>query len=354
MKEEILEVLKVLLSFKTIKGENEEFKKLFKYVKDYLKELVIKEYDFDGKKGLVVANNEELEQDIVFCTHVDVVEANSYSYSEDDTNIYGRGTIDMKGSVAVCLVLMKYLKTSKRVALFITTDEEIDGFVASKLAQIYKMKLAIVPDGGSNFDLINEEKGLLQLKVSVRGRKAHSSQPFNGENAISKLMDVYQKIIEKYPLPKDDSDYVTSVNIAKISGGIANNLVPDYAEMVLDIRHILKDKKKNIISYIKKLDKSINVEVILEGSVFNSNVNNPKIKKYIEVCKKVLGRKILIKGCESTSDAIYFSDLNVPTIIMNPDGYYAHSPNEYVNKESLAKLYEIYVHYIEEDCNEGE
>lgn len=352
MKEEILSILRKLLSFKTIKGETEEFSKLFNYVKTLESNLIIKEYDFEGKKGLVLSNTEDKELDLIFCTHVDVVVADNYEIVEDEETIKGRGTIDMKGSVAVCLALMKHINTKQKIGLFITTDEEVDGYVASRLANIYKAGLVIVPDGGRDFTLIKEEKGLLQIKVNVTGKRAHSSQPWNGNNAIDKLMDIYKMIILKYPLPTSEDEYITSVNIASIKGGIGNNLVPDYAEMVLDIRHIYKDKKEKIIKYIKSLDKNIEVEEILTGSVFKCDIKNKEIQRYIKVCEKVLDRKIEIKGCESTSDAIYFADLNMPTIIMNPEGYYAHGPNEYVKKDSLYKLYVIYKTFIEENNNE--
>lgn len=346
METKIINTLKDLMSFKTVKDNKEEFDKLFNYIKNIMPDsLYIKEYNFDGDKALVISNTESKDLDIIFCTHIDVVPASSYDYKEDDTCIYGRGTIDMKGSVAVCLELFKNLETDKKVALFITSDEEIAGEVARKLTLEYNSKLAIVPDGGNDFKLIKEEKGLLQVKIKVKTVSAHSSQPFNGVNAITTLFDVYNKLIEKYPLPTSGEDYRTSINLSKLSGGIANNQVPDYAEMVLDIRHTLDDTKEELINAIKTTNDSIEVEIIGSGSVFKTEINDD-IKKYLDICKNILGRDIEIVGCESTSDAIYFSDKGIPTILMNPDGYYAHCPNEYVTKKSLVQLYEIYKKFI--------
>ena len=69
-------------------------------------------------------------------------------------------------------------------------------------------------------------------------------------------------------------------------------------------------------------------------------------KKYIESSEKVLNKKINKAGCESTSDAIYFYLKNIPTVIMNPVGYYPHNPKEFVNKKSLLDLYNIYMEFI--------
>lgn len=353
MKNEIINLLKELLKFKTVKGERQEFKNIFKFIKNYLNdELFYTEYNFNGNTSCVISNTKDYNLDIIFSTHIDIVPANNYNFYEDNKNIYGRGTIDMKGSVAVLLKLINSIKTKKKIALFITSDEEQDGNCTYELLKIYKTKLAIVPDGGTNFNLIKEEKGLYRLKLSIKTKSAHSSQPFNGENAITKIMNIYNKIITKYPLPQNENEYITSVNLSRLMGGNADNQVPDYAEMILDIRHTSANSKNELLNFISSLDKDLNVKVLIEGPVFKTDLNNKNIKDYIEICKNILKREIKIIGCESTSDAIYFSELNIPTIIMNPNGYYAHCPNEYVNKNSLYTLYKIYKKFIEGDDNE--
>ncbi len=348
MKEKIINTLKELLKYPTIKDNKESFNKVFNYIiKELNPNLYYQEYIFNKRKALVISNTKDYNLDIIFGTHIDIVPNKTYTYTEDKYNIYGRGTIDMKGSVAVLLVLLNHLKTNKKIALFITSDEEEDGNCTKELLKIYHSKLAIVPDGGTNFALIKEEKGLLQLKLSIKTKGAHSSQPFNSKNAITELFTIYQKLLTKYPLPKNDSEYKTSINLSILNGGKAINQVPNEATMILDIRHTKKDSKKEILKYLKTLNKNLNIEVLLEGPTFTTDINNPNIKKYLNICQEVLKKPIQIIGCESTSDAIYFMEHQIPTIIMNPKGYYAHSIDEYVNKESLYKLYKIYKKFLE-------
>lgn len=345
MKEEIIKTLKELLSYKTYEKNTEEFEKIFNYIKEKYNNLTITEYEFKNKKAMVLSNTTSKDLDIIFCTHIDVVYADNYEYSEDDINIYARGTIDMKGSVAVLLTLFKNIKTNLKVALFITSDEEIDGNCANELSKIYNSKFAIIPDGGSNFELIKEEKGLIQLELSTKTTPAHAAQLYNGENAIIKLMNVYNKIIFKYPIPKSSEEYITSINLSKLNGGKSNNQVPDSATMILDIRYINSDKD-NIIKFIKNIDSEVEVKVLTIGSSFTTDLNNKYVKNYIKVCEKILERKIVEKCCETTSDAIYFCDKKIPTVIMNPIGYNPHCKNEYVNKESLYTLYKIYESFL--------
>ena len=346
MKEEIIKTLKKLLSYKTYKDNIDEFNKLFDYIKKEYKEFIIKEYTFNDKKCLVLSNTNDTNLDYIFCTHVDVVYADNYDFYEDKDNIYGRGTIDMKCSVAVCLNVIKNIKISKKFALFITSDEEIDGNCSNELSKIYTAKFVFVPDGGKDFQLVVEEKGQLQLELSCKTKSAHSAQLYNGENAITKLFNVYNKLIEIYPLPKSSDDYVTSINLSKMSGGVSNNQVPGYASMILDIRFVSKDSINKILNNIKKIDKDIDINVLIEGICFVSNIKDKYVKRFIKCSEKVLNKKLIKTYSEGTSDAIYFSSKNMPTVIMNPIGDNPHCPNEFVNKDSLLTLYKIIEEFI--------
>ena len=74
-------------------------------------------------------------------------------------------------------------------------------------------------------------------------------------------MDIYNKIIEIYPIPKDDNDFITSVNLGNISGGDYINRVPAFAKMGLDIRYIPTDTPDSILENIKKIDDKMDIKV---------------------------------------------------------------------------------------------
>lgn len=348
--ENIINILKQLMSYQTTDQNNEEFEKIFAYIKELMpSKLNITEYEFDGKKAIVISNTQEKELDIVFCTHVDVVPAEKYECIETEKEIKGRGAFDMKGSVATALELFKNLDTKKKVALFITSDEEITGNCAKQLLTIYNTQFAIVPDGGTDLQIVKEEKGQLQLKISIKTKSAHASQPYNGENAILSLYDIYQKLIKKYPLPTSVEDYKTSINLSMIEGGEALNSVAASATMYLDIRHTSKDTKESIIKYLESLNQQLKIEIIHAGSLFKTDLDDKNVKKYMEIAKKVLNKIPEIVSSEATSDAIYFSDKNIPTILTNPKGGFAHGPKEYVEKESLYDLYKIWEQMLKEE-----
>lgn len=347
---EILEELKILMNCPSVSSDKQMNKKLLDEVKTRLpKNLFIKDYEFEGHSSLVIANTKDTAYDIVFCAHVDVVPADTYRFSEDEKNVYGRGAVDMKGSVAVILTLFKHLNTKKKIALFLTSDEEIAGHCARELVNLYpNINLAVVPDGGKNFQVIYKQKGLFQLKLEVKTTSAHASQPYNGINAINELYSCYEKLLKKYPLPKNDDDFQTSINLSKLEGGKALNQVPDEAVMYLDIRYVPECNTDEILDEINKINANIKVTVIEKGLAFATDINNKYIEKYLKISKEILGYKPEIIKNVATSDAIYFADKNIPTVLTNPIGDNPHCPNEYVNKESLLNLYKIFKKLIEE------
>lgn len=88
---EIVENAKRLISFKTIKGNFSEFDNALDFVKKELKEYIIKEIVVDNYKNLVVSNTEEVDLDIIFCAHIDVVPMDKYEAYESNGRLYGRG-----------------------------------------------------------------------------------------------------------------------------------------------------------------------------------------------------------------------------------------------------------------------
>ena len=182
----------------------------------------------------------------------------------------------------------------------------------------------------------------MQIELTINGVTAHASEPYKGINPILKLMDIYYKLIDKYNMPTSEEDFKTSINLSKINGGKANNMVPSDAGMVLDIRFTKDDTPESIIEFIKEISNEVNIKILDQGPIFSVNHKVKTIKKFIYDASKILNNKIDLKKCVATSDAIYFSEKNIPTILMNPIGNYWHNPNEYVELDSLYTLYEIF------------
>lgn len=349
----MLKLISDLVSFKTVYSNLDEFDKCISYVKQYFEgtDLIIKEYEQNKAKSVVISNCDCMDFDIILCGHLDVVPADDHMFNvrQEGSILYGRGVGDMKGQDAVMMKLMKNLNTDKKVALFLTTDEERSGEdgVGMLFKKGYNAKIGIIPDGGPNFELVIEEKAVLLLKISTTGRECHSSRLWEGDNAILKLFDIYNTIIHKFGNPKSNDDWKTSFNLAKIEGGDAGNIVPGNASMLIDIRYTKDNTKEELVNFIKGLPQEITVEVIHQGGIFYSSSDNEYVKKYIKCCEEVIGREMKVIKYPAASDARFFTPKNIPCVLSNAACGKIHSEGEWVDLGSLEQLYEIYLKFIE-------
>ena len=335
-----------LISFPTYQGNDSAFKELFSYVESQMSEFHVKDiivnYNNHDNHNLLISNVESNDFDVIFYGHVDVVKNDVYKAKIVKNKIYGRGAIDMKGQVAVMMEVLKNTNTSKKVGLLLTSDEEIGGFCCQTIAKDLNAKIVIMPDGGKNFELITEEKGLVQLEINAIGVSAHGSEPFNGDNAIIKLINLYNDLISIYPLPKSKDDWKLSITLSTLNGGDGNNKVPANATMTLDIRYTSNDNINRIINYIRNYSDDVTLKVLDLEPVFYLDQDLDIVKDFIKRSEKILNNKLVITKCSAGSDAPYFSSKEIPVIIMNPIGDYWHNPNEYAEIDSYYTLYKIF------------
>jgi len=175
---------------------------------------------------------------IVFSTHLDTVPPFIPS-SEDETDIYGRGSCDAKGIIAAQIFAGQLLRAEdvNEFGFLFTVDEEI----SSKGAQLANRH----PLAQECRFLINGEptenklavgtKGAMRVLLTAEGRAAHSAYPEVGESAIEKLLDVLNDL-RNVKWPEDEVFGATTCNIGVINGGTRPNVIPDKAGADLAIR----------------------------------------------------------------------------------------------------------------------
>src|SRR5882724_11559617 len=186
----------------------------------------------DARNNVFATAPQESRPAIVFSTHMDTVPPFIPS-SEDATRIYGRGSCDAKGIIAVQVAAAERLRREGiPVGLLFLVGEERDSLGA---------KVANQRPVGSKF-LVNGEptenrvavasKGALRVEVIAQGRMAHSAYPELGESAIDKLLVALARL-RAMKLPVEDGIGPCTLNIGVIEGGRAPNVIPDKARAQL-------------------------------------------------------------------------------------------------------------------------
>ncbi|MCK5476249.1 MAG: M20/M25/M40 family metallo-hydrolase [Candidatus Pacebacteria bacterium] len=359
MQKKIIKLTRKLVEFKTISENPDELKRVVDFIQKRYKDknVFIRRYEKNRKPSLVVTFQKTKKPKIFLNGHLDVVNApdRDFIVKIKGNRLYGRGTADMKGPVAIMLLAFEYfLKQEKKpsLGLLLTCDEEIgskDGLEYLLKKEKYSAKLVINPDGGQDIlNIINKSKGLLHLRIESKGKSAHGSMVWLGGNALDKLISRYTKLTKMFPKPNKKNLWKPTLNLGVLRGGEVVNKVPDHAEMFLDIRITEKENMLDILSKVKKVFLGCKVEILSKSDLFYTSEKNLYIKKYVEVLDKdLMVRPKFI--CEHGGlDARYFAQKNIPVIVNQPRCGNIHGENEWIDIKSMNEYYNVLVKYISE------
>ncbi len=202
----------------------------------------------DGN-AVVAKTNLGREQRVVIAGHLDTVPvANNLPatlhHFEREQVIIGRGTVDMKGGIAVMLKLAAELSEPKYDITWVFYDNEEVASDLNGLGRIARNRPDLIQgdfavlceptsaliEGGCN--------GTIRIEVKAKGVKAHSARPWMGKNAIHELTDalITLKNFEPETVNVDGLDYRESLNAVLASAGIATNVIPDTATLTVNYR----------------------------------------------------------------------------------------------------------------------
>src|SRR5215469_3053429 len=198
----------------------------------------------------VVATLDQRPPQVVFSTHMDTVPPFIPS-SEDEANIYGRGSCDAKGIIAAQVAASEKLRREGiHVGLLFVVGEERDSLGAKVANEHAPASVKFLVNGEPTENHIAlASKGTLRGEVTARGKMAHSAYPELGDSAIDKLIAALSRLREM-PLPSDPEVGPCTLNIGLIDGGRAPNVIPDLAHADLLYRLIgpTEDLRKQILA----------------------------------------------------------------------------------------------------------
>lgn len=264
--------------------------------------------------------------------------------------MYGPGVIDMKGCLlaavyAVEALVTKGYRSFGEIRLLYVSDEEINTRHSKELLQeVFEGCQAVLALEGAraNGNLVSARKGLAAYTLSVRGTAAHAGmEPEKGRNAI---VEIAHQIAQFYSF-NGWRDGIT-VNPGVISGGIAANVIPDYAEVKLDLRFLshrdriaTEEQWHEIMSNCKVPDVEVALEIL--PNMKEPMVCTPEGMQLVQMAQRLANTLGFTLGHELTGgagDAGYASQCGMPVLDgLGPIGGNDHSPREYLKLDSVAQ-----------------
>jgi succinyl-diaminopimelate desuccinylase len=291
---------------------------------------------------------------VVLHGHLDVVPGRPEQFAPraEGDKLFGRGAYDMKGGLAgmMCAVRQLADQNDVRVHFVCVSDEESEEI--EQRGSDYLVEQGYVGDfaiTGEPTDLHIgvQAKGVLAMRIEVRGTAAHGSTPWKGDNAVLKALDVFRQI-ESLPFARESSDLFDrpSINLGRILGGDALNKVPDVCVIDVDVRYLPGQDAEEILACVRDLQDAEISKVFHRAPVVVPR-DNPFVQTLSEGIARVVPveEKISV-GRDGASDAISFIEAGVPAVECGPVGDGHHGPEEWVSIRSLGEYRRALVEFV--------
>jgi glutamate carboxypeptidase len=284
------------------------------------------------------------ERRLLLLGHLDTVVPHAAHRPPDEQGprLYGSGTADMKGGVAMALAVARacaeQTESFAELAVLLVCDEEwrVSPFAHTDRFAHYDACLCFeageVGDGGEE-GVIVRRKGAGTMRVRATGRASHSgSAPERGRNALLAL--AHAAIAASVAADPEGPARLTVVPTILRSGETIN-VVPAAGEMVVDLRADDTSAFRDVLAALPTDVGGVTLQAGLER-VWPAMDSGPAAAPLLAAAVARLGRPIVARGRGGASDASHFAPM-IPLTIdgLGPRGGGAHTPEEFVHLPSL-------------------
>jgi succinyl-diaminopimelate desuccinylase len=291
---------------------------------------------------------------VILHGHIDVVPGFEEQFRPrvEGERLIGRGAYDMKGGLAAIMCAMRDLRELKgaQVKFVCAPDEESEDFerhaTDELVARGLRADFAITGEP-TNLNVGVQAKGVLMIRLAVRGRAAHGSTPWLGDNAVLKAIDVFRRI-ETLPFAAESTEMFDrpSINLGRLNAGDAVNKVPDEAVMAVDIRYLPGQEPGAILEQIRAIPDVEVLKTFIRPPAYVSR-SNPYVTELCAAVRRAGQPGATGVGRDGASDAISFIQAGVPAVEFGPDGGGHHGPEEWVSIPSLERYRRALVDFME-------
>ena len=363
-----IQILEKLISFNTVSSNSNL--DIISYCEKILKDA--------GAKITLIKNKEETKANlfatigpvdqagIILSGHTDVVpvtnqkwNTNPFELTEIDNKLYGRGTADMKSFVACALhAASKASSMNLRTPLHFSFsyDEEIGCVGVRSLIEMLKNSstnpLFCIVGEPTSMQVMSGHKGKVNASVLIKGKEAHSALTTKGLNSIylatefiQGIQNIQTNLINNSTHDNDFEVPYTTLQVGKIEGGVAVNIVPSSSSLLFEIRSLHSDDPNLILKDIKNLsekivkshiDKFSNTKIEINITSQYPALNTLKNSDVINFLNGLTGNNSVEKVSFGTEGGLFSNELNIETAICGPGSMsQGHQADEYIEKVQI-------------------
>ena len=363
-----IQILEKLISFDTVSSNSnlEIISYCEKILKDAGAETTLIKNREETKANLFATIGPVDQPGIILSGHTDVVpvtsqkwQTNPFKLTEIDNKLYGRGTADMKSFVACALnaaskASSMNLKTPLHFSF--SYDEEIGCVGVRSLIEMLKNSpinpLFCIVGEPTSMQVMSGHKGKVNASVLIKGKEAHSALTTKGLNSIylasefiQGIQSIQTNLINNSAHDNDFEVPYTTLQVGKIEGGVAVNIVPSSSSLLFEIRSLHSDDPNLILKDIKILsekivkshiDKFPDTEIEIKVTNQYPALNTMKNSDVISFLNGLTGNNSVEKVSFGTEGGLFSNELNIQTAICGPGSMnQGHQPDEYIEKVQI-------------------
>jgi len=374
-----IEILEKLIYFPTISSDSNQA--CVDWIVKYLEPLGARcqvSSATPGKANIFATIGPDVDGGLILSGHLDVVPVVGQDWSSDPFKLreeagflYGRGTCDMKGFIAVCLALAPEFAAAQltRPVHFAFTYDEETGCLGAPVLLDELVKTGLRPSVAiigepTSMQIIEGHKGCCEYTVEFTGVEGHSSLPDLGLNAleyatryVTELMRLRQELPSRAPKGSQFEPPHTTLQVCMLEAGIAHNVIPNKALVGWEMRPV----QTSDLDYVRGKIRAFTTDVLLPEmkskydaadieEIFISEVvglEPDSDSEAVAIVRALTGRNetdVVSFGTE----AGLFQKAGVSAVICGPGSIeQAHKPDEYVSREQLSTCLQMLSRMVE-------
>lgn len=325
--------------------------------------------DETGRKaGLWISLGPVDRPGYVLSGHSDVVPTDGQPWTSDpftlrcdDGRLYGRGTSDMKGFLAVCLASLPEMAAAPLkipLHIAISYDEEVGCLgvrpLIARMRERFPRPLGVFVGEPTGMEVVVGHKGKSAARVTFRGKARHSALAPSGVNAVEYAARFIDQVrLSAEILARDgardtlyDVPHTTGLS-SVVHGGSALNIVPDSCSVEFEYRAIGADDAEALASaaiayatetlapLMRAEDPACGVSV--EPLIDYPGLDTDPDAAIVTLAKRLAGRNAHAKVSYGTEGGLFERLGGVPAVVIGPGSIgRAHRADEYVTRDELA------------------
>ena len=304
----------------------------------------------DGRKVLYAATVPEKVTDFLLNAHTDVVPAAPEMFTpvERDGWLCGRGAGDCKGNAVMICRLLAELNGKASVGAVFSSDEEVAGNAAETMVNLgYGARKLVVVFDSQPHSLCTAEKGHVYLTVRATGRAAHASRPWEGDNALAKLLSAAAEIAPLLPHEATAADFWhETLEPTVIRAGDVPNRLPETAELTFNLRYLDAEAPSRWARKIAEKT-GLAVEIGKISAPVTTDADAPIVQdlaRHLRACWPE--RSVPFVRMNGATDARSFVKLGVPLVISSVEKRGDHADSEGVRPASLDEVGDAFRDFI--------